>query len=483
MRSFRTHRVAVVPSTSGGGVTSGFYADPYSAYATRLVDPSIASDVAGGTTLTRTWNGSSASYQVYKTLAYAMTDWLTAGGRRLGLLQSATYTLTSITSLPASGSSDTARVIVQGDPAASASTMPLITGQYYIDASQSWATFRKFRFENQTDAVYPGGIVVDGTTGAREGFVAEYLSFKNITQPNGDKNIGAVAFDFMSQAMSAPPTVRYCKFDTIKLTTGSLIYSNQSGVYMDRAYRPHIHNNYFTNCANAIRSKVAPENSYSTSNPGGMHAHHNVIVDCAVSIGLGDAGNYDAGYFGDTFHHNLISSTVPYSGGFSLLNTEKQASGGTVIYNNTVYVNTGVEGAALGVNGFDVSVFRDNALYMSNGYVWVLDNAYSYPSRIQTCDYNAYGGTASSLAFTPHGWSGPFITTLAGWKGAYSGGNWSAALTQDPDAHGFGITSSAFTNLAGGDFTPAAGSPLLNAGSDGKNIGCYDGVNPVGPGW
>lgn len=142
----------IVPVSGGGGGSDSLTSDPYSAYSTRVVDSATASDVAGGTTRTVTVNGVSGSYQCYKSIPYAVNDYLTQGGRRIVVI-SATTLASDIVFPSASGLSDSTRVILQGDPAAAAPIDVNLNTFYRIWPNQlgarSYITVRKLDLHNQ----------------------------------------------------------------------------------------------------------------------------------------------------------------------------------------------------------------------------------------------------------------------------------------------------------------------------------------------
>ena len=467
-----------IPPVAGSG-SGSFYSDPYSAYPTRLVDPSISSDVAGGTTLTRTWNGVSASYQVYKTIQYAVNDYLTQGGRRIGLLDSTTYTLSADLAYPsATGLNDSARVILQGDPSSTEANMAKInlSNGWKIaptaNGSRGYMTFRKLWVDGQANrASYPALMSFgdgDGASATYDGLVIEYCKLSNLSQSSGASNAGAIKFGQSSSGNNVGCEIRYTKFSNIQVT-GAIDNTNTSAVMLEVASTGVgpgmvlLHHCLFDTCATATNMKVP--------HTGGYQFYRNIVRNGGRGFYIGNAGASTTDCGNVDIYLNLWYglSTDGYMVDAYL--TSGQGSR-LAIYQNTIAED--VHG------GFAVASFNDIRIHSNAELTSGAGGQYKfkyYGSTPGTClitqyDRNAYYGDTTWV-------KGSTYSTLASWKAATG----TPLNSFSPDANALSISSlsTEFTNTATRNYSLKAGSQLLGAGVGGVNIG-YDWTD-CGPAW
>ena len=472
----------VVISPAGYSVASGFYTDQFASYATRLVDPSITSDVAGGTTLTRTWNGSSASYQVYKTLQYAVNDWLTQGGRRVGLLNATTYTLSADLAFPSATSlSDSARVVLMGDPSSTETNMARIdlSSAFRVvptkNGTRDYVTLRKVWFDgNVTTAVETGWVGFGDfgdTTASYNALVVEFCKFSNIRQPDNAKNIGAIKF---GQSTGTPPAtgpvVRNNKF--LSCYAADINNSNTVAIMLEVSGNTvgpgklDINRNEFSGCATAFFSKV--------TNGTGADFYRNVTHDGGRFLVLGNAGASvtDSGTI--AVYLNLVygMSAGAYAVDSALFSPGQGQ--GLWVYQNTIAEDV-VGGLAL--TSFNDCRAHSNAILTSGGGGIVklkYRTGYSGTTIWTQVDRNAYYADANwTLGATNY-------SSLSSWRAA-TGTPLAGGLNQDANSFFISSLSTEFTNVAGRDYSLTPGSALRGAGVGGVNIG-YDWTD-CGPGW
>jgi hypothetical protein len=484
---------AVVPPSSpvpwsidGKTVTgSGFFDDPYSAYPTRLVDGTIASDVAGGTTLTRTWNGVSGTYQVYKSIEFGVADWLTASPRRLGVLATAVYTPAAGIYMPNAGTSDSSRIIIQGDPAATATALPQVFGTNgfvgfscgsSVSGSASgtqgtarFVTFRKLEIGNIAAGSNGNSCITGGGNFPCDGLVVEYCYLHDAV--GTVNNTGGVRVDGVGSATYNPGAIiRYNKFANFNQAGGSRDL-NVNCVNSFGAAFVQVYNNSMTNADNGVFIKRPS----MTLAPNGWTIRNNVIWNvgqAAIWFSYSGAGHDPFEHNGHRVYQNLIY-TCP--NGMYIDDNGNTAQNTDFIY----YQNTA---------GEDVG----NAIYGGNMTAWQIHSNVSLAktqhvatvkadaaTQVTFCDYNRYLNSGSSLAWELERYgTNTTFSTLASWQNAHTSNASLGDLTANPDAHAAYCLLTDFPNHATRDYTYANG---VGQGYGGINIG-YDPTN-IGPGW
>lgn len=493
----------IVGGTFTTGAAADFFADPYSSYGDpRIVDPSIASDVSGGTPTTETWNGVTKSYQCYKTIQFAMGDWFSSsGGRRVGLLAGTTYTLTAVLYVPVSGASDAARNILQGDPAALANNMPHIdqngsstTGtshEFKVNANNNadWFTVRKVEVSNVAETANSGsGISLNpGTTQTASGLIIEFCYLHDFVRNNGSSDIGCVGLSQTTMTYANAPIIRYSKlYNCNQGGNGKATQGNTSGVYIDKVISATIQNCDINNCGNATYHKVATAGG-SVGAPNGMVVTNTIIRTCNTGNYLGGAGASVNAYFGTDLNGNLY---------YDLTNNPLKADSDVLATPqcDTIYFRNNTVGQDCG-DGPDIA--QTNNIIAYNNFILCagkfttttasspLTSTYSY------CDYNGYATSSPSWKLNRNGSPSFTYSTLAGWQASFTNDN-SPVLQFNPDAHAIGsLTTANVNNAAARDYSPIAGSTLLTNGRGSGTptyMGAYNASsiaasNLVGPGW
>lgn len=470
----------IVPTGGIPGASGQFFADPYSAYPTRLVDGTIASDVAGGTALTRTWNNTSASYQVYKTISFGISDWLAGGsGRRLGLMQQ-TYSQSAALVLPNAGTSDIARCIIQGDPAAVASAIPKIpfSGGFGFTIGNDnngltntapYVTFRKL--DISTDNITSVSPVNAGPDHDYSGLVIEYCAIHDAIEFGGD-NVGAIRVD---GAVTGPTAIiRYCKLYNI--TTDGIVGRNLNCSCVDSfsADTVQVYNCLMYNANNGVFVKRP-----GAANPNGWTIRNNIIRNVANGVWLSHSGANDVNPHRTPLIYQNLIYTLDVTGNALEVdgNSCTLQSTGLQFYQNTIAED---DQGGCDIGNMTSAQLHSNVFLSSASHIQThVDSA---ATSLTTCDYNRFLaiGAAHEWELQRNGSSPPPVsfTSLASWQAAHTNNPTYGDLTADPDAHSAVCVLTDFPNRAARDYTYANG---VGQGQGGINIG-YDPTN-IGPGW
>lgn len=155
------------------------------------------------------------------------------------------------------------------------------------------------------------------------------------------------------------------------------------------------------------------------------------------------------------------------SGGIFLTN-ETSVGRNILIHHNTIArmnsasFNTqgGIYSRALGVVGSNVTV-RDNVIDINYGSYGHMINYAEQSTLPASQDYNAFTRNGSSISWA---FNNVQYNSLAAWQAATG-----------RDARSFVMTTSPFTNRAGGVFTIVAGHPAKTGSSTGGEMGAYAG--------
>lgn len=502
-------------NSSSADPIDGYYAagtftsDPFSSYNSYILNPSFGG--TDGASSTISWNGGSLTAPTYKEVQTAINA-AAGAGNRLCIPAGTTISVPASTvyTFPTGGLSNSARFVVQGDPAASSSTMPIFdfgnNGGYInpcLSNNTKWLTFRKLSFQNNTASMLT---FAPNTQEAIDGTIVEFCYFYNLVAPSGATDNGCIDHGpGIMWAQSALPSYRYNYFDYATVTgyDPATQRENTAGITFvcsgtAGAYGFYIHHNEFYECGQGVYNKVAPYNSTSQPN-GGIYAY-NIFHSCALGVYNGGAGASENPYIDDQVFNNLFYAIglTAYAQDSSDADTP-QCSGHTV-YNNTFAEDCNQAVSIAETMGF---IFFNNLRLASTGEHVVLagDASGSYINTIALCDWNAYGVPGSLTIFETNHYVTPNYTFTAvtgadGWDSAYST-YMPAQLSANPDTHSFNaiqgraITTSDVNSYTTRDYSPIAGSALLTTGRGGSYapyMGCYNAdsipdSNLVGRGW
>jgi hypothetical protein len=448
------------------------YENVYSTYGTRVVDSATASDVAGGTTRTVTVNGVSGSYQCYKTVQYACTDYLTAGGRRV-IVKAGTYTLGADLTFPsATGVSSTARRVLMGDPAEL--TLPVLTfsdgeRQLFLNKNNSAeeSVLRKLEISDVAGDV--AGIVHFGSGFSFRNCIVEFCDIHDLLRPDTNNGVGIALYSESPDTGNSNigVVIRYNHIHNIR---GSGTTQNAAGIQSFHVALAEVYNNEIYDVPVAIYLKGQP----STINPGGWLIHSNKFYNIDLNAilfsiqGAGQPGRFS----GDRVYNNLfydcfgIYAQVYETGS---QNTDIQ-----------VYQNTFAEdcGGAFAYNAVTNVQFHSNACACTTERVALEGPSGGYSNSLLLCDYNAHYTAQGNVWVTDRYASAQTYSSLAAWRAAYPT-NTDLLADADENSITFSSLASVFSNTATRDYT-AIGA-LVGAGKDGVNIGCD--FATVGPGW
>jgi hypothetical protein len=464
--------------SAGSGSTDSFTNDPYaSAYAanTVLVDNTIASNVAGGTSLIRTWNGIGGTYQVYKTPEYALAD--TGSIRRIGLTAGQTYALAACMYSPMSGSAGSP-IIIQGDPSASAATMPVIsmTGSNFIwvngnstgtgdPRAVSYVTFRKLKMTANSTATSRSAMVYGGPDFSAQDLAFEYCDFRDLKAAD---NQGFLFFESCGAVGHPVATVTQCKFTNAQnngsargncaavctFFSGPMTFTNCDFtssdsllIYVKRAPGANRQHTF-------DRCKFSDWESYGVGyklqgSETDIHSGHTVTnslfygprvasgADCAIAHYVPSSANQAQDL---VVHHCTFAEDVPWS--------FMQSGAIRSVFHSNVVLTTTEHLAALNNSAGMLNTYSDvdnNVYYTSQGMHWALD---------------MFGGTSHDY------------TTLASWQAAF-GTDHRSELSANPDLNAATISSLSthFTNTATRDYSIKAGSSILTVGRGGSQPG------------
>jgi hypothetical protein len=471
---FGGYRAIVVDSSSTG---DSFTSDPYaSAYAanTVLVDNTISSNVVGGTSLIRTWNGVGGTYRVYKTPEYALAD--TSSIRRIGLTAGQSYSLAACMYAPMSGSAGSP-IIIQGDPGATAATMPTIVcgGSNFIwvngnstgtgdPRAISYVTFRKLKLTANNTSTSRSAMVYGGPDFSAQDLVFEYCDFRDL---KASDNQGFLFFEICGSAGHPVATVTQCKFSNADSTaavgncshvctffSGPMSFSNCdfSGspgllIYIKRAPGANRQHTF-------DRCKFSDYSSYGVGYKlqGGesdIHSAHTITnsffynprlasgADAAIAHFVPDKANQAQDL---AVSHCTFADDVPVA-------FYQTGAIRSVFHSNVVLTSQRKIAAQRNVAGMlnSYSDVDNNVYYDAQGMHWSMD---------------LFGGNAHDY------------TTLPTWQHAFST-DARTELTANPDLNSVTISSLSthFTNTATDDYSIKAGSSILTAGRGGTRPG------------
>jgi hypothetical protein len=469
----------IVPT---GGVPAGsqFFADPYSSYPTRLVDGTIASDVVGGTTLTRNSGFGNGSFQVYKTIEFGISDWLTASPRRLGVLNTTTYAPASYAPVPNAGSSDVSRVVIQGDPALVPGSIPqivwpdnaglIIGGDIdvisYVGHACPWVTVRKLDMSgaNFLADVWAGYGNHDTT-----GMIVEFC---NIHDGVGTvNNTGGIRID-LNPTVANAPIIRYNKLYNFN-KSGGVRNNNVNAINSFQGAGIQVYNNSMSNTATGVFFK-RPSNGVT---PNGCIMRNNVTFNIFQGFWLSFAGGGTDtfGHVNDVVYQNLLYNFDASGNGMEVdSNSNLAQNSGLHFYQNTIAEDV--------PNGYDIGNMT-GAKIDSNVFLGSTSHIQTHfetaSTVISQSDYNRFLAIGTTSEFELRRNSTPVsFNSLSGWKLAHTNNGSYTELTADPDQNSSACVLTDFPNRAARDYTYANG---VGQGLGGINIG-YDPTN-IGPGW
>jgi hypothetical protein len=496
------------PTVAPGG---GFYADPYSGYATWYVD---------GATGVNTGNPGidrrPAGY-IYKNYENALIDVFYIGnpGARRIIVRAGVYGPLSMAVggyFPAGGPDSAHPCVVQGDPSLAAppvidgngSRAPAFgignLGQYNTGpVTVNNIVIRKLEIRNyQCDSVY-------FYWGPSSNVTVEYCNFHGNryppTNPGASGAIGVPSANCVNGL-----TVQNCKFSDFKTVAGGY-QLNCVPIETYGCDNVTIRNCLFTGNYAAIRTKL--KDGIGTANDWTIA--NNIFAGNYASIMEGTNGNFFFGpsnwiVSGNLFYGPALAGVGPPLGWDSQGYAATRGSNIAWVNNTfaedtesdigwigatSVVVKDNLSLSARHFNSPDVTdagetaqsavafVTIDNNVY-GNGAKWNLGwghnaSAFKYQyatfAQWQSAFARPLAPTGSAVPLAP-----PELLTLAG--------------LHNPDRHGLWIPNlpapyntiaGNFPNAAARDYTIAVGSPLLTASTTGGRVG-YDPTN-IGPGW
>jgi hypothetical protein len=463
--------IVVTTATAAGGLA----ANAYSTYETRVVDPATASDVAGGTARTVSVAGVQSTYQCYKTVNYGVTDWLRQGGRRL-IVKGGTYSITSDISFPPqTGVSDSARVVLMGDPGDSMPVLDLVGPSRRIcpnaTNAANFGVLRKLRLINSVGASADehGPVKLSYPDGAffADNWIFEYLDIDQAKTPtDSGPNVAGIMLRGHSGAV-----IRYNKIRNV-VSTGGAYNQNYACVQAYDHAGAHIYNNEFSSAGQGVYNKRNPSGGAPWliyNNVINLMGQHGVLF--SISAG-GNPAHIDHEVYG-----NLIYAVN--CGVQALVSETATQSTGIKIYQNTF----GHDAAyAVWLRGVTAAVIHSNMMTAQNRQI-VFETAGARSNSIAECNFNGYQ-TASGQRWTLNLYGSPErdFSSLTTWKTADSVAG-SPETSTDPDASARSVASLllAYTNHTARDYTLKTGSPFFGGSKTGGDIG-YSPSN-CGAGW
>lgn len=312
------------------------------------------------------------------------------------------------------------------------------------------------------------------------GLVVQNCTFNGGTWDNeastGDNREGI----FVSQVTGL--VIRNCKiFDYDHVNNNQ----NTSGIKTYHCDNVIIENCEIYDCTRGIFSK---------SNTDDLTVRYNYIHDCHQGFFAGtggwwnDANDHTKGYHvnensNNVLHHNLFTNIE--RGSISCFTQDGGDLDGTVIYNNTVYADTGYT-ASIGLGSGERQQFYNNIQYGpkidndigllkwtsgDNNPQDIADGKAEYNFGLDSVDHNQFGNIGSFL-IRVRKTNAPTISynSLAAWKESgvlTNGGNpGEGSLASDPM---FANTSGTMNKIA--DFALQTGSPCKGAGRNGIDMG------------
>lgn len=453
----------------GNSNASGYFGDPYSAYTTYWLDPLNGSDANPGT----------SQFSAKKTLQ-AGINLLTTGGSRLIVIPTATLPQSATVTFPAStGTSSSARVVVQGLPSANAGPTIVMAPNTEIYVNQGGVrddvTFRKLEvYNSSTSGVgnYSSGenglLHWDGNFGCL-GILVEYCYLHNNLAAD---NTAAVRID----GAHTGAVFQYNKVANITTSNGS---HNGGGIFTYATPAAYAHHNDISGCGTQFFLKKCSNASANN----GWAIDRNILHDGSGTAGdgilLSEQGAGDVGGFFDTsitrnLFYNLADCVSQNNAENTLQSSRFQFAWNTCAQD--------VQIAALFCAMTAIQI-HSNVL-MPSTEMLELDYTSTYLNGISLCNNNAiYTGAGQQWwmsRFAPTG-SAEFMS-LATWQTAKSVGA-RPELTTDPDANSVAYSNIAanFPSYASRNYALAAGSALRGIGQGGTDPGYI--ASDCGPGW
>lgn len=452
---------------------SGYYADPYSTYTTYWVDPLNGNDANPGT--------SQASAK--QTLA-AGVALLTVGGSRLIVLPTAVLNVSSNLTFPAAtGTSASARIVVQGLPSASTSPQVVLAQNVEwivnMNAARDYVVLRKLNVSGSGTQASPGtgavGLIRWYPDYPCQSPLVQYCELHN--QVSQDITAG-----IRIEGAHVGAEFSYNKIHDLANTANT---RNGCGIISYKTASVWVHHNEIYNCSALIYDKQC-----AATSPNGWTIEHNSLHNWSDTAVLhSEAGSSDPnGFSGPIVQYNLFYGGAGASNFACGQENQENLAQST---NFTLRWNTFAEDTPYAIlfRAMTAITVHSNVIMATNEKV-ELDDAYSprgWTNSITQWDYNAYlTGSGDQWWLGRYPASGQpaayEATSLAQWQTAFSvGGRYE--LTANPDTHATSFTSVAtnFPNYASRDYTLASGSPLKGTGLGGSDPG----YNPsdIGPGW
>lgn len=512
---------AQTPNAPVLSIGNGFYSDPYGGYPCYIADTKFTG--TAGTNTTVSWNGSTITGPTYSTLQAAISAaaaaYVANSSRptRACALAGETYINTNmplyINANTGTVATASAPFVIQGDPAATSSTMPVVNGNggteggFAIGSAPSQSNYtggndnrytviRKIEvtnFSNTATGVY--GLALGTNNGGRyDGFIMEYskLHLFRYSLTGGEGGAGPV-YTF-NPNVSDTFEIRYSKlYDSLGTdgTTGSRPFAaieTYGGTF-------NIHHNEIYATPTAFSGKVL-----TPTVPNGTF-HHNLVHDVGnngTAMIEGEAGGEGPGFNGFYVYNNLFYWTNYNNSVFGTpasnsvysdtgANGNKTAPTDIRFYNNTIVQALGSASSLTLWNVNTTAVqFYNNVIL---GPAPIVTNESAHNGQITFCDYNVYFNP-TTFYLNLYGSPGPSFGSLSSWRAAHSSYPTLTGLTANPDVHSVDIhalssswntVAANFPNNASNNYTIAAGSPLKGAGQGGVDPG-YN-PNDVGPGW
>jgi hypothetical protein len=495
----------------------GFFDDPYSGFATWYVNG------ATGVNTAKPGEDRRPAGYVYKNYENALLDVFYPGnpGLRRIIIHAGTYAPLSSNIggyFPAGGPDAAHPCVIQGDP--TLSSPPIIDGgmsampPFCIGSRGGYNTaridlgnivIRKLEIRNFTgDSFY-------FYWGSSTNVTIEYCNVHGnrypATTPSSSGAIAVTSFNCLNGL-----TVRYCKFSDFRTVAGGYqlncvpfeTYGSDNVVFQ---------NCLFVGCYAAIRTKLLERDGRALGTANNFKIANNIFANCFAALDVGTGSTYFLSPNDWNVSNNLFyGPPLNVGGGTSasawgnLGHVQPQTPQATGISwtNNTIAEDMSIGFGWLGARGI---VFRDNVC-LAGRHFYTASRSMPAPNAddFSIVDHNVYGGgTQWNLGWSETSYAFDYqYNSFAQWQAAYTrplkvdGG---AAAKPPPDFAGlpgshnpdpnglwipnlrtpFNALSGNFPKSAARDYTIAAGSPLLTAGSTGGRVG-YDPSN-IGPGW
>lgn len=436
--------------SSGGGDSSGFRSDPYSARTTVVVDPSVSADTPGGDSGTVTWKGESVSLPRYKTVGYAMAN---AGANvRIGLLNSTDYgTMPADLYFGASG------MVLMKDPTASEAQMPRIglgtnSGNSKriapnLNNNANDCVIWGINIEGQVElASSPGQIFLDSGSNQCRNLLIQYCKLHGYRQSSGGNNGGSVVCHNSQDNGFDTTKVKFCKIYNNTLTAGGY-NDNICGVIGDAVDSVEVENCDFSDMGQAVFNKFP-----GSSTGWKVRKTKITVVNRAFRVNGGAGGASTGHEFTGCFVDEL--QTGAYAVDCRDLN-----QCGSILFDHCTFGPDCAGGIAL--ERYSAATVRNSALLTNGAGAQYKLSFETATMTLSTCNYNAHYDDFNYRA------NGTTYSSFNNWKAA------SGAMITSPDAnsHSLANLTDHFVDPNNGDFTVKVTSALHNAASDGTDIG------------